>query len=186
MLLNTASSRQRSAGFGLIEVMVSLIVIAVGLLGIAKMEALAYASTGVASARSLAAIEAESLSAVMHADRAYWASGAANGSFTVSPTAISNVTATTLLNTAVTCTTTSTTPAQCTPPLLAAWDVQQWQAALTNVIPNYLATVTCTTPVTVSVNCTIQITWSENNVAINTQGQGTIGSGPSYTLYVQP
>jgi type IV pilus assembly protein PilV len=166
--------------------MVSLVVIAVGLLGIAKMEALAYSSTGVASARSLAAIEAESLGAAMHADRAYWASGAASGSFTVSPTAITNVTATTNLSTAVTCTTTTMTPAQCTPPVLAAWDVQQWQTALANVIPNYLATITCTAPVTEAVNCTIQITWSENSVAVNTQGQGTIGSGPSYTLYVQP
>jgi type IV pilus assembly protein PilV len=166
--------------------MVSLVVIAVGLLGIAKMEALAYASTGVASARSLAAIQAESLGAIMHADRAYWASGAASGSFTVSPTAITNVTASTPLTTVVTCTSTSAIPAQCTPALLAAWDVQQWQSALTNLLPNYLATVNCTAPVTESVNCTIQITWSENSVAINTQGQGTIGSGPSYTLYVQP
>jgi len=186
MHLNHAPRRHRSAGFGLVEVMVSLVVIAVGLLGIAKMEALAYASTGVASARSLAAIQAESLGAIMHADRAYWASGAASGSFTVSPTAITNVTASTPLTTVVTCTSTSAIPAQCTPALLAAWDVQQWQSALTNLIPNYLATVNCTAPVTESVNCTIQITWSENSVAINTQGQGTIGSGPSYTLYVQP
>lgn len=185
MHLNQSCLRRRSGGFGLIEVMVSLIVIAVGLLGIAKMEALAYSSTGVASARSLAAIQAESLGAVMHADRAYWASGAASGSFTVSPTAITNVTATTILTAAVTCTTTGA-PAQCTPPQMAAWDIQQWQTSVTNLLPNYLATVSCTAPVTEAVNCTIQLTWSENSVAINTQGQGTIGNGPSYTLYVQP
>lgn len=186
MLLKYPSICQRSAGFGLIEVMVSLIVIAIGLLGIAKMEGLAYASTGIASSRSLAAIEAESLGAVMHADRAYWASGLASGSFTVSNTAITNLTSTTILTTAVTCTTTTTTPPQCTPAQLAAWDVQQWQAALNNLLPNYLATVSCTTPVTDAVNCTIQISWSEVNVAINSQGQGAIGAGPSYTLNVQP
>ena len=186
MLLKSDTLRQHSGGFGLIEVMVSLVVIAVGLLGIAKMEALAYSSTGVASARSLAAIEAESLGAIMHANRAYWASGAASGTFTVTPAAITNGTNTSDLTDIFPCTTTSTTPAQCTDIQMAAWDVQQWQAALTSVIPNYFAQVNCTQAVTVMVNCTIQITWSENSVAINAQGVNAIGNGPSYTLYVQP
>jgi prepilin-type N-terminal cleavage/methylation domain-containing protein len=60
-------------GFSLIEVLVALIVVSVGLLGIAKMQAVAYSSTGVASKRSLAAIEAASLASSMHANRAYWA-----------------------------------------------------------------------------------------------------------------
>ena len=64
------------AGFTLVEVLVSIIVIAVGLLGIAKLEALAFSNTGVSSLRSLAAIVASSLAAIMHADRIYW--GTAN------------------------------------------------------------------------------------------------------------
>ena len=43
----------REGGFSLIEVMVALIIVSVGLLGIAKMQALAYASTGIAGKRSL-------------------------------------------------------------------------------------------------------------------------------------
>src|ERR1700754_3026480 len=62
----------KARGFSMIEVMVALIIISVGLLGIAKMQALALSSTGTARLRSLAAIEAASLASVMHSDRAYW------------------------------------------------------------------------------------------------------------------
>ncbi|MGH8302669.1 MAG: type IV pilus modification PilV family protein, partial [Steroidobacteraceae bacterium] len=57
---------RRSRGFSLIEVLVALIVLSVGLLGIAKMEALALASNAVAGRRALAAIEAASLADSMH------------------------------------------------------------------------------------------------------------------------
>ena len=43
-------------GFSLIEVLVALIIIGVGMLGIAKIQALSYASTGTAAQRSIAAI----------------------------------------------------------------------------------------------------------------------------------
>ena len=62
-------------GFTLLEVMVSLVVTSIGLLGIAKLQALAYASTGSASVRSLVALQAAGLAASMHADRGYWAGG---------------------------------------------------------------------------------------------------------------
>src|ERR1700756_1191655 len=68
----------KSRGFSLIEVMVALIIISVGLLGIAKMQALALASTGTARLRALASIEAASLASIMHSDRAYWAAGPAS------------------------------------------------------------------------------------------------------------
>ena len=63
-------------GFTLIEVMVAHGHHLVGLLGIAKIQALAYASTGTASVRSLVALQAAGLAASMHADRSYWANGA--------------------------------------------------------------------------------------------------------------
>src|ERR1700733_6763597 len=65
-------SISRSRGFNLIEAMVAVVIISVGLLGIAKMQALAMASTGSAKMRSLAALEAASLAATLRADRQYW------------------------------------------------------------------------------------------------------------------
>ena len=53
-----ASAHARAGGFTLIEVLVAVVVIAIGLLGIAKMQALAYASTSTASLRSLVALQA--------------------------------------------------------------------------------------------------------------------------------
>ena len=72
-----ASARARAGGFTLLEVMVAVVVTAIGLLGIAKIQALAYASTTTASVRSLVALQASGLAASMHADRFYWAPGGA-------------------------------------------------------------------------------------------------------------
>ena len=60
-------------GFSLVEVMVAVVVICVGLLGIAKMQALALSNSNTSRLRSLAAIEAAGLAAAMHSNREYWA-----------------------------------------------------------------------------------------------------------------
>ena len=183
-LRNTPQQR----GFTLLEVMVSLMIISVGLLGVAKMQALALTNTSVASMRSLAAIQAASLAATMHENRAYWTSAApaANaGGITVtgtgpgsSPTIVG-----TGLTAAVDCTT-GTAP-YCTPDQLAAYDVQQWAAAVNSVLPNYTATITCNAASPVS--CTVSITWQERAVALNTaQAATTSLQAPIYTLYVEP
>lgn len=179
--------RDRTAGFSLIEVLVSLIVISIGLLGLAKMASLGIASTNVAGTRSLAAIEAASLASMMHADRAYWAGGFAPASFTVSggagaTTSISN----TNLQANPACTSTGTSA--CLPAAIAAHDVNTWAADLNSVLPPYLATVACTTTVGTAVSCAIQIQWAENGIAINSQQQGNMNSlaAPTYILYVVP
>ena len=48
-----SAAAARAGGFTLIEVLVALIVTCIGLLGIAKLQALVYANTGSASTRSL-------------------------------------------------------------------------------------------------------------------------------------
>src|SRR5579862_9783339 len=75
MRSNSMRSNSRARGFTLLEVMVALMVTTIGLLGIAKLQALAYASTGSASVRSLVALQVAGLAAAMHADRGYWAAG---------------------------------------------------------------------------------------------------------------
>lgn len=64
----------RTQGFSLVEVMVAVVVICVGLLGIAKMQAMAVSNTNMSRQRSLAAIEAASIASAMHSNREYWAS----------------------------------------------------------------------------------------------------------------
>ena len=70
---------------------------------------------------------------------------------------------------------------------MAAYDVQQWAAALQALLPGSLGTITCTTVTATPVTCTIQIQWTESAVAANAQ-QTNINAlqAPTYVLYVQP
>jgi type IV pilus assembly protein PilV len=172
-------------GFTLLEVMVALFVLSVGLLGVLKLETVAYASTNVAAKRSLAALEASSLAASMHVNRGYWTTpDPAAATITVTGPLVAVTSNAPLLGgvigAAQVCTST-TVP--CLPLNMAAYDLQQWATALSGLLPNVTATVNCGTASPVS--CMITITWNENAVAINTQETGALAS-PSYTLYVEP
>jgi type IV pilus assembly protein PilV len=170
---------RRARGFSLMEVMVALVVSTVGLLGLAKMEALALSSTSVAGSRSLAAIEAASLAAAMHANPGYWAAGVAPPTITISAGTPYPAPGTPCLNIA---------PPSCSPPNMMAWDLNAWSTSLNQVLPGSLATITCSPGAAGSpVTCTIQLQWTENGVAVSAQ-QSLMGSlaAPTYTLFVQP
>jgi type IV pilus assembly protein PilV len=186
-------AHRRERGFSLVEVLVSVIVIAIGLLGIAKIQGLAFSSMGVASMRSLAAIEASSLAASMHANRAYWGQGGvAVVPITVTGTAISDPT----LATPADCTTaTKPNPPNCTLAQLAAYDLQTWAGVVSGVpplLPGAQTTIQCSNIVGAPVSCTVTITWVENTVGINQQGANTTATLPSlatqqsYVLTVEP
>ena len=171
-------------GFSLVEVMVALIVISVGLLGIAKMHAAAYSSGGTASMRSLAAIEAASLASMMRANRAYWANGLAPAVITINGTAVSDATLAATATTANYCTPSGSAP--CGPATLAAYDLHRWVAALNAMLPSPSANISCAA-VAPPISCTIRIDWLEKIVSINGQGAtGPAMQAPTYTLYVEP
>ena len=194
MKLRTGISPQ--AGFSLVEVMVALIVVSVGMLGIAKMQALALASTGTAKMRSLAAIQAASLAATMHADRAYWAGIGANLTVTVLPNGTITGNGTQITAPASHCSAVAT---PCTSAQIAAQDLSDWAAGVNGTLPNDTATITCNIDATGSnpVNCTIQLVWTENVVALNTSSNAAATAQQNknalaataqtqYTLYVEP
>ncbi|HTV97605.1 MAG TPA: type IV pilus modification protein PilV [Steroidobacteraceae bacterium] len=186
MVRRAAGTMRACRGFSLVEVMVALVITSIGLLGLAKMESLALSSTGVASGRSIAAIQASSLAATMHANRGYWASAAlasttvqvVNGVVTIQDPVLSSVVPNN-------CSVPGTTA--CTVDQMAAYDVQQWAAALGALLPASLSTITCTQVVTSPITCTITIQWAENAVALNAQQtQMSALQPPTYTLNVQP
>jgi type IV pilus assembly protein PilV len=178
----------KSRGFSLIEVMAALIIISVGLLGIAKMQALALASTGTARLRSLAAIEAASLAASMHTDRGYWAT-VGTKSVTVTGTTISDAT----LGAVQSCTGSGgARPTPCTAAQMAAEDLQLWAKSVQAVLPNDSASISCNQAGVVPVTCTIQIQWAEhivnsnNQEAITATATAVTSASTTYTLSVEP
>jgi type IV pilus assembly protein PilV len=186
----------RRAGFSLIEVLVALIVISVGLLGIAKMQALALSNTTSARLRALAAIQAASLASSIHADRAYWAAvlpaaaaraSASNAVATSTDAALqAELTAAGAIAPPATdyCLK-GAAAAPCKPEQMAAADLQSWAVALNALIPNSQATIACDgNPLT----CTISLSWYENLIAFNSQqpAQSDAIQKSAYVLYVQP
>jgi type IV pilus assembly protein PilV len=185
-------------GFSLVEVMVALVVISIGLLGIAKMQALALSSTGTAKMRSLASIEAASLATTMRADRNYWSAIGANLTVNVSATGAVSSTQDPTLNAAPAshCTSAAT---PCTSAQVAAQDLSDWATALVAVLPGGSAVITCQVDATGAnpVSCGIQLTWNENLIALNTatnasatatQNKNALSaaSQTQYSLYVEP
>jgi type IV pilus assembly protein PilV len=173
---------RRSLGFSLIEVMVGLVIISVGLLGIAKLQALSLSNTNAARMRSLASIEAASLASAMHANRAYWAAN--YPTITVAGTTITSSDGS--LTTAVNCNA-SGGSAPCNATLLAASDLNEWVTNFAALFPNGTAAITCTSATT-PLSCTIQIGWTENTVSQTQQAGPTAAAlqTQTYLLYVQP
>lgn len=193
----TASACAR--GFSLIEVMVAVIVICVGMLGIAKMQALSVSNTTTARLRSLAAIEAASLGSAMHSNRQYWANTALPFNFALNAGVLTSSDA--ALQTQM-ATDLATVPdnlcfgTTCTALQLAAFDVARWATNLTGLLPNPTANIVCPAQPGVAAppSCTITVSWNEKAVAINQQETNapacTAATGclqvPTYTLYVEP
>ena len=178
----------RARGFTLIEVMVALIVICVGMLGIASMQALAVSSASSARQRSLAAIEGASLAASMHTNRVFWVNSAGNDVITVTGTAVADSTGSVSLGSNCFISGASTAAA-CTPQQLAGYDLQNWANSVAALLPNPISTVKCGT--TVPLSCTIDIKWLEQAVAANKQealAANTTAAfeNTEYVLYVEP
>ena len=145
---NRVISHQR--GFSLVEVMVAVVVICVGLLGVAKMQALSLSNTNTSRLRSLAAIQAASLAAAMHSNRQYWGNVAANFTVTVTGnpgTVVSTDAALNGINVAAppqNCIIAAVqAAAACTAPNLAAFDLARWWVrSIQPTLPNAYAAVT--------------------------------------------
>jgi type IV pilus assembly protein PilV len=188
-------ARLRSRGVTLIEILVAIVVVSVGVLGIAKMQALAIASTRTSSVRSLVAVEAASMASAIHANRAYWQSVTLPFSATVTVTKTGSTLSSTIASSdnnmagmSASCVT-----AVCSAPQMAAFDLNQWALALWGLSPSLTSTapsVSCSaslaisgTPVAV---CTVQIQWTETTVGMNGAYAANAAPTLSYDLVVEP
>lgn len=160
--------KARIQGVTLIEVLIALVVASIGLLGVAKMQALSLASTRGSSTRSLISIEAASLASAMHANEKYWKAVSSgfyanvniNSSNSFSVGAISSSDSTLAYSTDCT----SASCASTTNFAMAGYDLYTWGANINNIVGGATGSVNCSgSPAT----CTITVTWNENRVGLN-------------------
>jgi type IV pilus assembly protein PilV len=203
--------KSRARGFSLVEVLVALLVISIGLLGIAKMQALALANTNGGRLRALAAIEAASLAASMQAERNYWGNITTSDTINVastSGTAVVTASSDTTLSATIACpassssgtmsalpllactggVTCTSTGSACTAQKMAAYDLQQWAGRLQEILgPSAYAQIICTvtTPAPPPVNCKITVNWAEQTVNTNATETSQMAI-PSFSLFVNP
>jgi type IV pilus assembly protein PilV len=199
------ATASRALGFSLVEVMIALIIISVGMLGIAKLEAVVLSNTGSSRMRALVALQAASLADAMHADRDFWDGTSDSSSDWTTPLGVS-ITVTS--GTAALAATNSshlssalgsppTCTSVCTPVNLAGYDLTQWASGsagiggLAQLLKNSTSAITCTAATVLNpASCTITINWNENTVAANQQeaqaGAPASFSSETYTLVVQP
>lgn len=169
----------RQGGFTLLEVLIALLVISIGLLGIAGMQALAINNTSVARVQSLAAMQAASLAAAMQANEAYWQKTGAITNTSVNGAVLGDAN---LNGQAVNC-----SAGVCTPVQMAGWDLKQWGSdlQLPGHLPGGTGQVTCTNNVGIPITCTISVFWQEKTVGLNA-GQGAAAQQQTYSMVVQP
>lgn len=192
-------SRGRARGFSLVEVLVGLIVISIGLLGVARVQALALSSTGTARTRSMVAFAASSLAATMSADRKYWAAVAADPAVSVNVTSATVSASDPDLQSPPAGGCTASSP--CTAAgQLAMQDLHDWAVGLQTLLPantSPTATVTCQIVAGNPVTCAINIAWTENLVSTTYSSNATSNAQQSlqaiqkveqasYTLYTEP
>ncbi|WP_426271107.1 type IV pilus modification protein PilV [Dyella kyungheensis] len=170
------SSRLHVQGFSLLEVLIAVVVISLGALGIAAMQATAISSTHSSEQESLIALEARSVSDAMIANPGYWANGLA-------PASLAVASSTSLSDSTLQSYTTDCSATVCDAPHLAAYDIKRWAADLAGQVPGAQGTIACVAGAPVI--CTVQIAYKPNaNIAVNggTQSAPASSSTVTYSL----
>lgn len=194
MLVNRSLTRRRQDGFTMVELLITILIVTVGILGLAKMQAAAVSNTAVSRTRSLMTYQAESLAGMIRSNRKFWLTSgtvatwpgfALNSAGTVTSSAGMDSSAATCVGASVVC-----TPAQ------LAYDdvVRTWVPQFTAQFPNATAAIACV-PATGSACAAnpvsphgydITLTWAQKMVAINKSTAGSQTQNVSIVMHVQP
>lgn len=148
--------RVGQSGFTLIEVLVAMVVVSIGLLGIVGMQTVGLASTHQSHERSTAAITAQNITERMRANPAGFAAGGYDG---IAHPSSGNAPS-------PDCSTT-----RCSAAELAAYDVYQWDARLSDRLPAGRGRIVCNeSPCTPRSPRTVIIIWRESDRAADRDG----------------
>ena len=189
MLVIQRLRRRGQDGFTLVELLVTMLIVTVGLLGLAKMQAAAVSNTSLSRTRALMTYQAESLASSMRANRGYWASTTA--AFTTWSSVATGTQTYPISGNASDATCMANTSSSTE---MAYADWVSWRDAFIGAFPNASATVACsgTAPActagssAVPRSYDITLSWSEKSVAINRSGNSTAAAPINMVLHVQP
>lgn len=141
---------QRRAGFSLIEVLVALVIVSVGLLGLAAMMQAGLSDNHTAELQTLAAIDTENLTELMRANM----TGVLDGDYVIAN-----------LPTNAPANLCRTVTAPCTPTEEAQADLWNFARTLRANLPNPQATVQCVGPCSATTPYLVTVSWSVANGA---------------------
>lgn len=202
MFLNHLRAPRRQDGFTLMELLITMLIVTVGLLGLAKLQATAVSESSVARTRALMTFQAESLAGMMRANKSFWTTTVGPfPSFTVgSDGTVSNAQMVKSGTLATGSCANLPGAAICTPQNLAWDDMYTWAAAFndgtaTSAFPGASATITCipssgappcTATTTAPHSYDIVLSWQEKFVAMNRSTAGSPTKTLSMVMHVQP
>ena len=163
----TNRQRRRIAGFGMLEVMVTLILLSVGLMGIARLQLISLRSVSASTVRGQAVLLAYDLADRMRANRPAVVdlNGVAVGNYDSADVTTYQAPADNG------CTEDGGAPSDCTVAEMAAHDLQEWNDAIVALLPGGTGTV-CVDDVGAAGDCdgnltngaavyTITVTWTD-------------------------
>lgn len=197
MLLNKRSSLRSEGGFTLIELLVTMLIVTVGLLGLAKLQATAVSNTSVARTRALMTYQAESLAGMMRANRAFWITSGAGPfpSFNVTTAGVASDSQMSKNGSTGTCISVTCSQAQLAWDDMYTWAAKFNDGTASSAFPGASASIACVSasggacgasPATPH-SYDITLTWQQKMVAINRSTVNSSMTQPvSMVMHVQP
>ncbi len=198
MLLNKLESRRGQNGFTLVELLVTMLIVTVGLLGLAKLQATAVSNSSVARTRALMTYQAESLAGMMRANKGFWLTTGSPTPWPFFGVSTAGVVSSGGMPSGTKSCLNASPP--CSPAELAKDDMTIWAAQFNDgtansAFPGAKASITCVSPSsgTCAANPAtpngydITLTWYPKAVAINRSSVNTAAAQPlTMVMHVQP
>ena len=156
----------------MVEILISLLVLAFGVLGMAGLQLQAINNSELARYNGRAAIEASSIAAAMRGNTSYWGT----------PTTTISVQGTTVSGGPSAFTGSCLYPNTCTASQMAYYDLAYWGQEIANNLPGGHYQIACDLTVSPAV-CSVTIFWFEKNIAMNgtTAASGPLANGTTQT-----
>jgi len=185
----------------MVELLITILIVTVGILGLAKMQATAVSNTAVSRTRALMTYQAESLAGMIRSNRSFWVTSGNVATWPAFDVSTAGVATQTGMTSVTTCVGASVT---CTPAQLAYDDLMNstygWAAKFNDgttasAFPGASAKIACVSASggACAANPTsphgydITLTWNQKLVAMSKTTQTTQTSTPvSMVMHVQP